>query len=109
MAKAQRKRMKSLPSVSTEATKLTPLEVVEPRNQFDRTWEQELERLQPYLATLDAKDRDAEIKYQWKLFQHFSQPLPAAERRQTHLAETYQAIHPSQRRRRLDALQKNWT
>jgi hypothetical protein len=105
---------KQMPSpkspVIPEPARATPLEVVELRNEFGRTWTEELAYLQPFLQGYATQsERDAEIEHQHKLFHHFSKPLPAAQRRQADLQRVYAATRPSLRRRLLESVQRNWT
>jgi hypothetical protein len=97
------------PPVILEPARPTPLEVVEPRNEFGRTWTEELAYLEPFLQGYTQSERDAEIEHQHKLFHHFSKPLPVAQERQAHLQGVYAATRPSLRRRFLESIQRNWT
>lgn len=85
------------------------LELVEPRNQFGRTWDEELAHIEPMLAGYSDEERIAEIAHHHQLFKHFSKPLPQAQRRQNLLASVYEATRPPLRRRFLDSIRKNWT
>jgi len=102
------KRMVPKTPELSEPARLPPLGVVEPRNQFGRTWDEERRELELLLEGCSDKEKAAEIDEQHKLFVHFSKPIPEAQRRQAHLVNVYQATRPSLRAQLLDSILRNW-